>query len=161
MECCWRIDLLTSEMGLPRRGSRWVFLFVFSLIVAVGELIVLALDYQNNSYQRQFISENTTLVISAAIGFIALASLVGSLVARRVAGQTGQSSRSPTFARIGSFVGRRYKLIIVFWILLLVATLPLSQQLSQVTTSSTGGGQSNSSQSAQADALMAQEFPRP
>jgi uncharacterized membrane protein YdfJ with MMPL/SSD domain len=65
------------------------------------------------------------------------------------------------FARIGSFVGRRYKLIIVFWILLLVASLPLSQQLSQVVTSSTGGGQSGNSESARAQNLMAQEFPHP
>jgi RND superfamily putative drug exporter len=65
------------------------------------------------------------------------------------------------FAKIGSFVGRRYKLIIVFWILLLVVSLPLSQQLSQVVTSSTGGGQSGNSESARAQTLMAQEFPHP
>ncbi len=150
-----------TETSVPRRASRWVFLFVFSLIVALGELIVLALDYENNSYQRQYFSQNTTLVFGATVGLLALAIAIGSLVARRVASPTTQGSRSPTFARIGSFVGRRYKLIIVFWILLLVASLPLSQQLSQVTTSSTSGGQSNTSQSAQANALMAQEFPRP
>src|SRR6266568_5499348 len=67
----------------------------------------------------------------------------------------------PVFARIGSFVGRRYKLIIVFWILLFAVSLPLSLRLDQVTSSSTSGGQSSSSDSARAANLMAQEFPRP
>jgi putative drug exporter of the RND superfamily len=136
-------------------------LFVFSLIVALGELLVLALDYQNDSYQRQYVSQNFTLIVGATIGLIALAAVVGLLIARRIGGQIIQGPRSPTFARIGSFVGRRYKLIIVFWILLLSAGLPLALRLSEVTTSNTSGGQSSSSQSAQAQALMAQEFPRP
>ena len=83
------------------------------------------------------------------------------MVSRRLGVPKTQGSRVQTFARIGSFVGRRYKLIIVFWILLFAASFPLSQQLSQVTTSSTSGGQSSTSQSALGQNLLAQEFPHP
>jgi len=83
------------------------------------------------------------------------------VVSRRLGVPKTQGSRVQTFARIGSFVGRRYKLIIVFWILLFAASFPLSQQLSQVTTSSTSGGQSSTSQSALGQNLLAQEFPHP
>jgi len=76
-------------------------------------------------------------------------------------GARAPGPRVPTFARIASFVGRRHRIIVIFWVLLLVVSFPLFQQLSQVITSSTSGGQSTTSQSAQAQALMAQEFPHP
>ena len=84
----------------------------------------------------------------------------GYLASRKL-GARAPGPRVPTFARIASFVGRRHRIIVIFWVLLLVVSFPLFQQLSQVITSTTSGGQSTTSQSAQAQALMAQEFPHP
>src|SRR3989442_14175352 len=101
------------------------------------------------------------MIVVASIGLFIVAGTAAYGVSRKLAVPKTQGSRVPTFARIGSFVGRRYKLIIVFWILLFAASFPFSQQLSQVTTSSTSGGQSSTSQSALAQNLMAQGFPHP
>jgi len=106
------------------------------------------------------VSDNLGTTIAAAACLIVLAIGAGYLVSRRH-GVRAPGPRVPTFARIGSFVGRRHRTIVIFWVLLLAVSLPLSQQLSQVITSSTSGGQSTTSQSAEAQALMAQEFPHP
>src|SRR2546428_6298188 len=141
--------------------ARWIGVFVLVLVISLGELGALILDYRNNRYLRQFVSDNLSTLIVAGIGLFIVAGGAGYVVSRRLGVQKTPGPRVPAFARIGSFVGRRYKLIIVFWILLFAASFPLSQQLSQVTTSSTSGGQSSSSQSALAQNLMAQEFPHP
>src|SRR5438309_1739348 len=141
--------------------ARLVGIFVLVLIISLAEFAALLLDYQNNRYLRQYVSDNLGTIIIAAIGLLIVAGGAGYVVSRRLGIPKSSGPRVPTFARIGSFVGRRYKLIIVFWILLFAASFPLSQQLSQVTTSSTSGGQSSSSQSALAQNLMAQEFPHP
>jgi len=131
------------------------------LIISLAGFTALILDYQNNRYLRQYVSDNLVTTIVAAIGLLIVAVGAGYVVSRRLGVPKTPGFRVPTFARIGSFVGRRYKLIIVFWILLFAASFPLSQQLSQVTTSSTSGGQSSTSQSALAQNLMSQEFPHP
>jgi len=141
--------------------ARLVGIFVLVLIISLAEFAALLLDYQNNRYLRQYVSDNLGTIILAAIGLLFVAGGAGYIVSKRLGIPKSPGPRVPTFARIGSFVGRRYKLIIVFWILLFAASFPLSQQLSQVTTSSTSGGQSSSSQSALAQNLMAQEFPHP
>ncbi|TMI46826.1 hypothetical protein E6H17_08150 [Candidatus Bathyarchaeota archaeon] len=141
--------------------ARLVGIFVLVLILSLAEFAALLLDYQNNPYLRQYVSDNLGTIILAAIGLLFVAGGAGYVVSKRLGIPKSPGPRVPTFARIGSFVGRRYKLIIVFWILLFAASFPLSQQLSQVTTSSTSGGQSSSSQSALAQNLMAQEFPHP
>jgi RND superfamily putative drug exporter len=141
--------------------ARLVGIFVLVLIISLAEFAALLLDYQNNRYLRQYVSDNLGTIIIAAVGLLIVAGGTGYVVSRRLGIPKSSGPRVPTFARIGSFVGRRYKLIIVFWILLFAASFPLSQQLSQVTTSSTSGGQSSSSQSALAQNLMAQEFPHP
>ena len=138
-----------------------VGIFVLVLIISLAEFAALILDYQNNRYLRQYVSDNLVTIIVAAIGLLIVSGGAGYAVSRKLGVPRIQGPRIPTFARIGSFVGRRYKLIIVFWILLFAASFPLSQQLSQVTTSSTSGGQSSNSQSALAQNLMAQEFPHP
>src|SRR2546430_10764358 len=101
------------------------------------------------------------MIVAGSIGLLMIAGIAGYAVSRKLGIPKTSGPRVPTFARIGAFVGRRYKLIIFFWILLFASSFPLSQQLSQVTTSSTGGGQSATSQSALAQNLMAQEFPHP
>lgn len=140
--------------------ARWIGTLVFLLIVSLGEFVALVLNYQNNFYLRQYFSDNLGTTVEMIVGLLVFASGAAYLVSKKL-GVTTQGPRVPTFARIGSFVGRRYKLIIVFWILLFAVSLPFSQQLSQVVTSSTSGGQSGTSESAQAQNLMAQEFPHP
>ena len=141
--------------------ARSIGILVLVLIISLAELSALILDYQNNRYLRQYVSDNLGMIVVASIGLFIVAGTAAYGVSRKLAVPKTQGSRVPTFARIGAFVGRRYKLIIVFWILLFAASFPLSQQLSQVTTSSTSGGQSSSSQSALAQNLMAKEFPHP
>src|SRR3989475_5342276 len=141
--------------------ARWIGILVFLLVISLGELTALILNYQNNFYLRQYISNNLGATVVTTVGLLVLASGAAYLVSKRLGVAKTSGPRVPVFARIGSFVGRRYKLIIVFWILLLVASFPLSQQLSQVVTSNTSGGQSGTSESAKAQNLMAQEFPHP
>ncbi len=147
--------------GTDPSRARWMGILVLVLIISLAELTALILDYQNNRYLRLYVSDNLTSIIVASIGLLIVAGGAGFVVSRRLGVQKTLGPRVPAFARIGSFVGRRYKLIIVFWILLFAASFPLSQQLSQVTTSSTSGGQSSTSQSALAQNLMSQEFPHP
>src|SRR5467141_3489570 len=147
--------------GTNVSGARWIGILVLVLLISLAEFAALILDYQNNRYLRQYVSDNLGTIILAAIGLLIVAGGAGYVVSRRLGVPKTPGPRVPAFARIGSFVGRRYKLIIVFWILLFAASFPLSQQLSQVTTSSTSGGQSSTSQSALAQNLMSQEFPHP
>src|SRR5438046_3286435 len=148
---------LLSKSSSP--NVRWIGIFVLLLIVCLGELTALVLEYQNNVYLRQYVSDNLATTIAAATGLLILAIGAGYLASRKH-GARAPGPRVPTFARIASFVGRRHRIIVIFWVLLLVVSFPLFQQLSQVITSTTSGGQSTS-QSAQAQALMAAEFPDP
>src|SRR5712692_2263691 len=148
------------KSGTSSAHSRWIGIFVLVLIISLAELTALILDYQNNRYLRQYVSDNLTTIVAASIGLLIVAGAAGYAVSK-LGVPRPPGPRTPTFAKIGAFVGRRYKLIIVFWILLFAASFPLSQLLSQVTTSSTSGGQSSTSQSALAQNLMAQEFPHP
>src|SRR2546425_878848 len=141
--------------------ARWIGILVFLLTISLGQLAALILNYQNNFYLRQYISNNLTATVVTTVGLLVFASGTAYLVSKRVGIAKTSGPRVPVFARIGSFVGRRYKLIIVFWILLLAVSLPLSQQLSQVVTSNTSGGQSSTSESARAQNLLSQEFPHP
>jgi putative drug exporter of the RND superfamily len=142
-------------------GSRWIGIFVLVLIISLAELGALILDYQNNFYLRQYVSDNLGTIVGAAIALLIVAVGAGYAASRKLGVAKIPGPHVPAFARIGSFVGRRHRLIIVFWILTFAASFPLSQQLSQVVTSNTSGGQSSTSQSALADNLMAQEFPHP
>ena len=152
------MGVLTSNPS--RSKARLVGVLVLLLIISLGELVALVLEYQNNSYLRQYVSANLSGTIEASLGLLALGAVAGYAVSRRLrGGERGPSA--PTFSRIGLFVTRRHRLVVVLWILLLAVALPFSLQLSQVLSSSTGGGQSSSSESARADLLMTQEFPRP
>src|SRR6266849_2335877 len=147
--------------GTNNSQAHWIGIFVLVLLISLAGLAALILDYQNNRYLRQYVSDNLTTIVAASIGLLIVAGAAGYAVSRKLGVPRPPGPRTPTFAKIGAFVGRRYKLIIVFWILLFAASFPLSQQLSQVTTSSTSGGQSSTSQSALAQNLMSQEFPHP
>ncbi len=147
--------------GTNNSQAHWIGIFVLVLLISLAGLAALILDYQNNRYLRQYVSDNLGKIVAASISLLVVAGVAGYAVSRKIGVRKTPGPSVPTFARIGSFVGRRYKLIIVFWILLFAASFPLSQQLSQVTTSSTSGGQSSTSQSALAQNLMSQEFPHP
>jgi RND superfamily putative drug exporter len=148
-----------SETGSSR--ARWIGTIVLLLIISLGELAALILDYQNNAYLRQYVSGNIATIAATAGGLVALGLGSGYLVSKRLGVPRTRRPRVPSFARIALFVRRRHRLIVVFWILLLVATFPLAQQLPQVISSSTSGGQSSTSQSAKAQNIIAQEFPQP
>jgi putative drug exporter of the RND superfamily len=141
--------------------ARWIAVIVFLLTVSLGEFAALILNYQNDFYLRQYVSDNLSATVITSVGLLIFASGAAYLVSKKLGVAKSPGPKLPVFARIGSFVGRRYKLIIVFWILLFAVSLPLSQQLSQVVTSSTSGGQSSSSESARAQNILAQEFPHP
>jgi putative drug exporter of the RND superfamily len=149
---------------LSKPGSsqaRLVGLLVFLLTVSLGELAALLLNYQNNFYFRQYVSDNLGTTVVAGVGLLVFASGAAYFASKRFGGAKSAGPHVPVFARIGSFVGRRYKVIIVFWVLLLVVSLPFALQLSNVVTSNTSGGQSNTSESARAQTLLAEEFPHP
>src|SRR5260370_7913105 len=128
--------------------ARWTGILVLVVKIAWEEVDGLILDCQNNRYLRLYVSDNLSTIVPAVIGLLIVAGGAGYVVSRRLGVQKTPGPRVPAFARIGSFVGRRYKLIIVFWILLCAASFPLSQQLSQITTSSTSGGPSRTSHTA-------------
>jgi putative drug exporter of the RND superfamily len=140
--------------------ARLTGVLVALIIVALGELTALVLEYQNNVYLRQYVSDNFVTTVGAALGLVLVGSVAGYYVSRRLGPKTLQSS-APAFARVGAFVTRRHRWIVIVWIVLLVASFPLSTQLSSVVTSSTTGGTSTSSPSAQAQTLISQEFPHP
>src|SRR5713101_6959722 len=148
-----------SKTGFSQ--ARWIGVIVFLLAVSLGEFAALILNYQNNFYLRQYVSDKLSATVVTTAGLIVFAAGAAYLVSKKLGVAKSPGPPVPVFARIGSFVGRRYKLIIVFWILLFAVSLPLSQQLSQVVTSSTSGGQSGTSESAKVQSLMAQEFPHP
>ncbi|HZY47476.1 MAG TPA: MMPL family transporter, partial [Candidatus Bathyarchaeia archaeon] len=141
--------------------ARLIGIVVFLLTIALGEFAALVLNYQNNQYLRQYVSDNLTATIATSIGLLVLASGLAYIVSRRASTGKTTGPHVPVFGRIGSFVGRRWKLIIIFWILLFIGGFPLAQRLGQVVTSNTGGGQSGTSESARAAQLMSLEFPRP
>ena len=49
-------------------------LTVLVLIIALGELLALILDYQNNIYLRQYVSNNSSLLYEQIIGLVLVAS---------------------------------------------------------------------------------------
>ncbi len=135
-------------------------IIVFLLVAALGEFAALLLNYKDDVYFRQYLANNLESTALITIGVLVFASGTAYYVSRR-SGMPSSSPHVPIFGRIGSFVGRRWKLIIVFWIILLAVSLPLSQQLSQIVNTSTSGGTSGTSESARAQTLMTQEFPHP
>src|SRR5438132_13562651 len=66
-----RGDRPTAESRSHRR-SLLLGLVVFLLVVALGELYALYLNYQNNIFLRQFVSENQTRLLVQATGLFVL-----------------------------------------------------------------------------------------
>jgi putative ABC transport system permease protein len=84
---------------LSSSGSRplLVSLTILVGIIALGELVALLLDYQNNSYLRQYISNNMLLIFEQIIGLALLGSgsafLAYKLSTTRPSGRLGRAFR--------------------------------------------------------------------
>jgi len=112
---------MTSRTGSSQ--ARLVGIFVLVLIISLAGFAALLLDYQNNRYLRQYVSDNLGLIVVATIGLVIVAGGAGYVVSRRLGAPKTPGPRVPTFARIGSFVGKRYKLIICGKFSVISATL--------------------------------------
>ena len=70
-------------------------LTVLVLIIALGELLALILDYQNSSYLRQYISNNSSLILEETLGLIILAAATSFLAIKfSTANPTGRIGRA-------------------------------------------------------------------
>jgi putative ABC transport system permease protein len=70
-------------------------LAVVVLVIALGELLALAQEYQNNSYLRQYVSSNSSLIFEQVIGLLLLAAGTGFLASKLAnASPTGKASRA-------------------------------------------------------------------
>src|SRR5207247_8878929 len=114
---------MTSRTGSSQ--ARLVGIFVLVLIISLAEFVALILDYQNNRYLRQYVSDNLGTIILAAIDLLIVAGDAGYVVSKRRRAPSSPGPRLPTFATVSSFVGRRYELIRDFWILLFASSCPL------------------------------------
>jgi len=74
-----------------------ISLTVLVSIIALGELFALLMDYQNNSYLQQYVSNNTSLIFEQIIGLALLGSgsafLAYKLSTARPTGRLGRASR--------------------------------------------------------------------
>ncbi len=62
------------RLSASRSRSILVGLTVLVLIIALGELLALFLDYQNNIYLREYVSNNSSLLYEQIIGLALVAS---------------------------------------------------------------------------------------
>jgi len=80
-----------------RSGPFLISLTVLVALIALGELFALLLDYQNNFYLRQYVSDNTLLIFEQIIGLALVASgsafLAYKLSTARPTGRLGRASR--------------------------------------------------------------------
>ena len=88
--------------GTSISQARWIGIFVLVLIISLAELTALILDYQNNRYLRQYVSDNIATIIVAGIGLLIIAGGAGYIVFRRLGVSKTTGPRAPTFARISS-----------------------------------------------------------
>src|SRR5207302_1401458 len=66
-----RSEQSTAETR-PHRRPLLLGLIVFLSVIVLGELYALYLNYQNNFFLRQFVSENQTRLLAQAIGLLVL-----------------------------------------------------------------------------------------
>ena len=84
-------------MSSTRSRPLLISLTVIVAIIALGELLALLLDYQNNSYLRQYVSNNMLPIYEQIIGLVLLASGIAFLAYKastaRPTGRLGRASR--------------------------------------------------------------------
>jgi len=71
---------LMSNTGSSQ--ARWIGVIVFLLTVSLGEFAALILNYQNNFYLRQYISDNLSATVLTTAGLIVFAAGAAYLVSR-------------------------------------------------------------------------------
>jgi len=59
--------------GTSISQARWIGIFVLVLIISLAELTALILDYQNNRYLREYVSDNLGMIVAATIGLVIVA----------------------------------------------------------------------------------------
>jgi RND superfamily putative drug exporter len=143
-----------------RGSSRLVALVVFLVIVVLGESVALLEEYQNNQFFRQYLSDNALATIGETLILIFLGIGSASLAYRRSSRPPGKKGPGP-FSHLGTLITKRHRTVIAVWILLVIASLPLATMVSNATTSQSGNTNANQSESARAQNVITQEFPRP
>src|SRR5437879_12254873 len=92
--------------------ARWIGVIVFLLTVSLGEFAALILNYQNNFYLRQYVSDNLSATVVTTVRLLIFASVVAYLLSKKLGVAKTARPHVPAFARIGWSVDRRYKLIL-------------------------------------------------
>ena len=85
--------------------ARWIGVLVFLLVISLGELTALILNYQNNFYLRQYVSDNLSATVAITVGLLVFASGTAYLVSKKLGAAGALGPHVPAFARIGSLVG--------------------------------------------------------
>jgi putative drug exporter of the RND superfamily len=144
----------------PGKTSRLHAILAFLIIISIGEAIALTLEYQNNSFLRDYVSQNTTVVVSGFLGVGVLGLGLAYLVYRRSSMITGaKGAKGPgIFHRLGDLVTKHNRVVILAWILIVLASLPLALNVNQAVTSQNTADTSNT-ESAKAQQIISDEFP--
>ncbi len=151
----WMAELAKRGSG---QSSRLPALLVFLIIISLGEATALILEYQNNSFLRDYVSQNTSLVVSGFLGVGVLGGALAHLVHRKSSAPEGAKGPG-IFHRLGDLVTKRHRLVMLAWILIVLASLPLALNVYQVVTSQNRADTSNS-ESARAQQIISDEFPQ-
>jgi len=131
-------------------NSRLYAALGFLIIIVLGETVGLLTEYQNNSFLRDYVAQNT-YAVTAEILLLILAGLgIGYAASRRPTGSE-KVKGSGIFHRLGDIVTKRHRIVILAWVLILLASLPLALNVNQALTTqnSTGADNSESGRAAQ------------
>src|SRR6266566_5111632 len=86
-----------GHLSATRSRPLLIGLTILVAIIALGELFALLMDYQNNSYLQQYVSNNMSLIFEQIIGLALLGSgsafLAYKLSNARPTGRLGRASR--------------------------------------------------------------------
>ncbi len=100
-------------MSSPSSKRLLVGLTIFVLVIALGELVALFMDYQNNTYLQQYVTSNRPLIFEQTIGLL-LFGIGAAFLALKVStltptGKLARTARrvwglSPIFAAVVALV---------------------------------------------------------
>ncbi len=139
--------------------SRLPAVLAFLVVVSLGEALALAFGYENNSFLRAYASHNFLMLVSEVVGLVALSLVSGYLVYRR--SLTPRGAKGPgIFHRLGDIVTKRHKVVILVWLIIAGAAVPLALRVGQTVTSQNSSDTSNPTESIKAQQIISQEFPR-
>src|SRR2546425_1443077 len=139
-------------------NSRLYAVLAFLIVIILGETASLLLEYQNNSFLRDYVAQNTTTVTTEILAIVLVGLALGYVSRRRSMRPDGQVKGPGAFHRLGDIVTKRHRLVILGWILILLASLPLALNVNQALTSQNQADSSNS-ESARAQQIITDQFP--